>query len=262
MLAGFAFAALVTGGLVLRSSTTTSHSAAQPDGVVRSLRVEVLRTLPHDTTAYTQGLLWWGGALYESTGQYGQSELRRIDPATGRATRRVDISRAYFGEGLARVGDRLIMLTWKAQRALVHDLASFDRLATFRYRGEGWGLCHDGARLIMSDGTDVLTFRDPESFEAAGQVRVTLRGRPLMELNELECVHGEVFANVWQEDYLVRIDPASGRVTHQIDAAGLLTRRESRGVDVLNGIAHDPDADTFYITGKWWPKMFEVRFVE
>jgi glutaminyl-peptide cyclotransferase len=262
LLAGLALGGLVTGGWVFRSSTTASSAAAQPAGVVRSLRVEVLRTLPHDTTAFTQGLLWWDGVLYESTGQYGRSELRRIDPVTGRATQRVDISRAYFGEGLARVGSRLIMLTWKAQRALVHDLASFDQLSTFRYRGEGWGLCHDGARLIMSDGTDVLTFRDPESFEAAGQVRVTLRGRPLMELNELECVRGDVFANVWQEDYLVRIDPASGRVTHQIDAAGLLTRSESLGVDVLNGIAHDPGTDTFYLTGKWWPKMFEVQFVE
>ncbi len=262
LLAALALAALITSGWVLRSSPMTSSTAAQPADVVRSQRVEVLRTLPHDTTAYTQGLLWWDGALYESTGQVGRSELRRIDPATGRAVQRVEISRAYFGEGLARVGDRLIMLTWQAQRALVHDLASFDQLATFRYQGEGWGLCHDGTRLIMSDGTDVLTFRDPESFDATGQVRVTLRGRPLMQLNELECVRGEVFANVWQDDYLVRIDPSSGRVTHQIDAAGLLTRSESLGVDVLNGIAYDPDADTFYITGKWWPKMFEVRFVE
>lgn len=230
--------------------------------VVQSLRVEVLRELHHDTSAYTQGLLWWDGGLYESTGRYGESRLRRLDPATGAVEQQVAVPPAFFGEGLARAGDRLIMLTWMAERALVYDLRSFDAVRTFRYRGEGWGLCHDGDRLVMSNGSDTLTFRDAESFEAVGEVRVTLRGRPRDQLNELECVDGAVYANVWQEDFIVRIDPASGRVTHQIDASGLLTREEARGVDVLNGIAYQPDDGTFYITGKWWPKMFEVRFVE
>ena len=248
--------ALGYAGLPARSSQGAAAS------VVQSLRVEVLRELHHDTSAYTQGLLWWDGSLYESTGRYGESRLRRLDPATGAVEQQVAVPPAFFGEGLARTADRLIMLTWMAERALVYDLRNFDAVRTFRYQGEGWGLCHDGDRLIMSNGSDTLTFRDPESFEPVGEVRVTLRGRPRDQLNELECVDGAVYANVWQEDFIVRIDPASGRVTHQIDASGLLTREEARGVDVLNGIAYQPDDGTFYITGKWWPKMFEVRFVE
>ena len=230
--------------------------------MVRSLRVEVLREIPHDTTAYTQGLLWRDGWLYESTGQYGESRLSRIDPATGDVVQQMRISPAFFGEGLALIDDRLIMLTYKAERAFVYDRDTFEQLQTFAYRGEGWGLCHDGRRLVMTNGSDTLTFRDPLTFEETGSVRVTLRGRPQTQLNELACVDGIVYANVYQEDYLVVIDPETGRVTHQIDASGLLTPEEARGVDVLNGIAHNPDTETFYITGKDWPKMFEVLFVE
>ena len=258
-----ALAALAAGGWALvYAGLPVGTSQGPAASVVHSLRVDVLRELHHDTSAYTQGLLWWDGSLYESTGRYGESRLRRLDPATGAIEQQVAVPPAFFGEGLARAGDRLIMLTWMAERALVFDLRSFDAVRTFRYRGEGWGLCHDGDRLVMSNGSDTLTFRDPESFEPVGEVRVTLRGRPRDQLNELECVDGAVYANVWQEDFIVRIDPASGRVTHQIDASGLLTRDEARGVDVLNGIAYQPDDGTFYITGKWWPKMFEVRFVE
>ena len=240
-------------------------NAAQPatgvePAAVESLSVRVRRAFPHDPGAYTQGLLWWDGKLYESTGQYGRSDLRRLDPGTGAVEQQVDISPAYFGEGLARVGDHLIMLTWKAQRAFVFGLERFDERRTFRYEGEGWGLCNDGGRLVMSDGSDRLTFRDPRTFEVLGEVAVTLRGFPLTQINELECVGGSVYANVYQTDFLVRIDPASGRVTHYIEASGLLTREEARGVDVLNGIAFDPGAGTFYLTGKLWPKMFEVTF--
>lgn len=256
-------AALAVGGWALGSAGLPGRRAprAEPN-VVRTLRVDIVRELPHDTSAYTQGLLWWDGSLYESTGRYGESTLRRLDPETGAVEQRAAVPPAFFGEGLARTGGRLVMLTWMAERALVYDLRSFESVRTFRYRGEGWGLCHGGGRLVMSNGSDTLTFRDAETFEPLGEVRVTLRGRPRDKLNELECVDGAVYANVWQEDYIVRIDPASGRVTHQIDAAGLLSRDEARGVDVLNGIAYQPEAGTFYITGKWWPKMFEVRFVE
>ena len=257
-----ALAALAAGGWALGSVGLPGRAPQVDPNVVRTLRVDVVRELPHDTSAYTQGLLWWEGSLYESTGRYGESTLRRLDPATGAVEQRVSVSPAFFGEGLARIGGRLIMLTWMAERAIVYDLRSFETVRTFRYRGEGWGLCHDGDRLVMSNGSDTLTLRDADTFEPIGAVRVTLRGRPQDQLNELECVDGAVYANVWQEDYIVRIDPASGRVTHQIDAAGLLSAREARGVDVLNGIAYEPEAGTFYITGKWWPKMFEVRFVE
>lgn len=260
LLLALGLVALAAGGWAFLASGPTETTAAQPAAVVPSLSVNVHRAFPHDTSAYTQGLLWWDGRLYESTGQYGQSDLRRIDPATGVVEQELDISPAYFGEGLARVDDRLIMLTWKAQRAFVFGLERFDEQRTFRYDGEGWGLCNDGSRLVMSNGSNRLTFRDLRTFEVLGDVPVTLRGFPLTQLNELECVGGAVYANVYQTDFLVRIDPDTGRVTHYIDAAGLLTREEARGVDVLNGIAFDPGAETFYITGKLWPKMFEVTF--
>ena len=236
--------------------------AAAPEPDVRLRRVEVLRELSHERDAYTQGLVWWDGVLFESTGREGESTLRRLDPRTGRVEQRIDIPPQYFGEGLSLVDRRLIMLTWRAQRAFSYDRDSFELLDTYRYRGEGWGLCYDGDRLIMSDGSDRLTFRDPVTFEPIGEQRVRLRGRPLYELNELECVDGAVYANVWQTDFIVRIDPENGRVTDFIDAAGLLQGPDRLGAEVLNGIAWDPEADTFYITGKWWPKMFEVRFVE
>ena len=247
---------------VIRPTGQAGTPAAQTSEAVQSLTVRVHRAFPHDTSAYTQGLLWSEGKLYESTGQYGRSDLRRLDPETGAVEQRVPISPAYFGEGLARVDDRLVMLTWKAQRAFVFGLDRFDQVQAFRYQGEGWGLCNDGSRLVMSNGSNRLTFRDLRSFESIGDVSVTLRGFPLMQINELECVGDAVYANVYQEDFLVRIDPASGRVTHYIDATGLLTREEARRADVLNGIAFDPGAGTFYITGKLWPAMFEVTFEE
>ena len=237
-------------------------SGFQSEESVRELRVEVHRRFPHDTTAYTQGLILFEGKLLESTGRYGQSDLRRLDPATGTVEQRVGISPAFFGEGIARVDDRLIMLTYKAQRAFALGIEQFDQLETFRYRGEGWGLCNDGRRLIMSYGSSRLTFRDLRSFEEIGGVDVTLRGVPQMQLNELECVGDTVYANVYQRDIILRIDLVSGYVIEYIDASGLLTPEESRGVDVLNGIAYDPDRDRFYITGKLWPTMFEVTFEE
>ena len=243
-------------------AASAAAPAAAPEADVRLLRVEVLRELSHERDAYTQGLVWWNDVLFESTGREGESTLRRLDPRTGRVEQRIDIPAQYFGEGLSLVDRRLIMLTWRAQRAFSYDRDSFELLDTHRYQGEGWGLCHDGDRLIMSDGSDRLTFRDPITFAPIGEQRVRLRGQPLHELNELECVDGAVYANVWQTDFIVRIDPATGRVIDYIDAAGLLRGPDRLGAEVLNGIAYDPGADTFYITGKWWPKMFEVRFVE
>ena len=248
---------------MLRSAVVPAGGAAAPARqVLQSLRIDVRRELPHDTTCYTQGLLWWEGKLFESCGQSGVSTLRRVDPVTGEVEQRIDIEPQYFAEGLARIEDRLVILTYRAQRAFVFGIEQFDRRGMFRYRGEGWGLCNDGSRLVMSNGSDRLTFHDLESFEETGDVAVTLRGLPERQLNELECVGDVVYANVYQREYIVRIDPAVGRITHQIDASGLLTNRELRDADVLNGIAHDPETDAFYITGKWWPKMFEVRFVE
>ena len=228
---------------------------------VESLTTTVHRKIPHDPTAFTQGLVFWEGKLYESTGRRGRSEVRRIDPATGTVEHRLRIPVLFFGEGLARHGRQLVMLTWQAGQAFVFGLPEFDRRGTFGYPGEGWGLCHDGDRFVMSDGSDRLSFRDSESFALLGQVRVTLDGAPLASLNELECVADEIYANVFRRDTIVRIDPATGHVTARVDAAGLLDAAESRDADVLNGIAYAPERKRFFITGKLWPAMFEVTFV-
>jgi glutamine cyclotransferase len=225
------------------------------------LKVEVVSVRPHDPEAFTQGLVFHGGSLYESAGNYGKSSLREVDPKTGTVRRKVPVAAEYFAEGLALVDDRLIQITWKEEKALVYNLADFKPAGELRYDGEGWGLCYDGARIVMSDGSDRLTFRDPKTFATISTLNVTREGKPVPQLNELECVDGLVYANVWQTDEILRIDPKDGRVTAVVDAAGLLTPDERRTADVLNGIAWDPSAKTFLITGKLWPKMFEVRFV-
>ncbi len=226
----------------------------------RRLRARVLRVLPHDATAYTQGLLWYGGDLFESTGQYGASRLRRVEPASGTVTREKALPDSVFGEGLARVDQRLVQLSWKAGRGWIYDLDTFEGIAEVAYEGEGWGLCFDGARLWMSDGSDRLVRRDAESFAAQGELRVTFEGRPLRQLNELECAEGWIFANVYGADQIVQIDPVSGAVVAVIDASGLLSEDERRSSEVLNGIAYDPETERFYLTGKYWPKLFEVVF--
>ena len=240
---------------------TCSHAvlAASP-GAAELLKVRVHRSFSHETTAFTQGLVWWRGKLYESTGRRGESELRRIDPVNGAIERRVALPVLFFGEGLARANERLALLTWQAGQVLFFDIGDFRRLGTKRFRGEGWGLCHDGARFVMSDGSARLAFRDSRSFAVTGSVRVTLNGAPLPLLNELECVDGAVYANVFGADYLVRIDPATGRVSHRVDAAGLLDADAQREAGVLNGIAYDPKAKRFYLTGKLWPLFFETTF--
>jgi glutamine cyclotransferase len=226
---------------------------------------EVVSVRPHDPEAFTQGLtLAPDGRLFESTGLVGHTTVREVDPATGDVLRASEPDEPVFGEGLALVGDRLIQLTWQEQQALVWDADTLDRLGSFDYQGEGWGLCYDGSRLVMSDGTSTLTFRHPDTFEPIGDVPVTLEGRPIDRLNELECVDGSVWANVWETDSIVRIDPATGEVTGVLDASGLITPHPAlfdRGA-VLNGMAYDPATDTWLLTGKLWPAMFEVRLVE
>lgn len=222
-------------------------------------RVRVVRELPHDPEAFTQGLLWWHGALWESTGQYGQSEVRKVDPETGEVLDRVRLPPELFGEGLARVGRRLYQLTWKAGTALRWKLPGLETDGRVAYSGEGWGLCFDGEHLVWSDGTDRLRFVEPEDFSPVRELHVTLDGKPLRYLNELECVGDRVWANVWTTEFLAEIDAASGRVTTFVDATGLISRQERRHTDVFNGIAHRPETGTFFLTGKLWPKMFEVR---
>ena len=222
---------------------------------------QVVRSFPHDREAFTQGLLFFEGKLYESTGLAGRSSVRRVDPESGQVEARTELAAPLFGEGLARVGSQLFQITWRDGRAFVWDLGGFKKVRDFSYPGEGWGLCHDGRRLVMSDGSDHLTFRDADSFARTGDVAVTRGGEPVMKLNELECVGELVYANVWMTDSIARIDARTGEVTGWIDAAGLLSRDERAGADVLNGIAYVPERGTFFITGKLWPRLFEVRFV-
>jgi glutamine cyclotransferase len=221
----------------------------------------VVSSRPHDPEAFTQGLVLDQGTLYESTGLYGRSSLRQVDPADGRVLRKVDVPARYFAEGLALVGERLVQLTWQEHVALVYKRATFDRSGDLPYQGEGWGLCYDGQSLVMSDGSDHLTFRDPETFAVRRTVPVRLGANAVNQLNELECAQGKIYANVWQTEEIVEVDPATGKVEAVIDASGLLAPQEKNGADVLNGIAYDPQAGTFLITGKLWPKLFEVRFV-
>ena len=225
------------------------------------VKPEILAEYPHDTRAYTQGLVWHGGRVYESTGQYGRSELREVDLESGRVLRRRHLESRYFGEGLALMEDRLVQLTWTGSLAFVYDLATFEKLDTFPYRGQGWGLCSLGGRFYMSNGSDQLVIREPERFLAVDRKKITREGRSVSSLNELECADGLIWANIWNSDQIVRIDPDSGQVTAIVDASNLHPHRDGSGEDVLNGIAYIPERQSFLLTGKNWPRIFEVRFV-
>jgi glutamine cyclotransferase len=227
------------------------------------LRVEVVETLPHDTDAYTQGLEVSDGVLYEGTGLSGGSFVSATDLATGEELARVDLASDYFGEGITLTPGSLWQITWQDGVAFERDPATLEERRTVEYEGEGWGLCYQDAadRLVMSDGSGVLTFRDPETFEATGSVEVSNGGETVTNLNELECVDGQVYANVWLTDTILRIDPETGAVTAEIDASGLLTESEAQQADVLNGIAKAAQCDEFFITGKLWPHLFRVRFL-
>jgi glutamine cyclotransferase len=252
-----ALAIVVTGVVALIEA-----AAAQNNPPAERLRVQVVRSYPHDRAAFTQGLVLDDGKLFESTGLVGQSSLREVELATGRVIRKVDVAPPIFAEGLALLGDHLVQLTWQSGRALVYNKRTFARTGEHAYKGEGWGLCTSGQELIMSDGSATLTIRRSKDFSVVRTVSVTMDGKPLDQLNELERVGPHVYANVWMRDMIVRIDARSGRVTQRIDAPNLLSPIERQGVDVLNGIAYDPADQTFLITGKLWPKLFRVRFVK
>ena len=232
---------------------------------VERLIPKTLKVYPHDAGAFTQGLLWHDGFLYESTGLYGESTLRRVDIESGEPLESLSIDNDYFAEGLELVDGRLIQLTWKAGRAFVYDFASFDLIDAIEYEGEGWGLCFDGRFLFMSDGSAYLSLRDAETFELIVRAAVTYQGQllPPQLLNELECVGEHIYANAWNTDYIFRIDKWTGEVTAVIDASALLTDAEKAALDagaVLNGIAWNPESETFFITGKHWSQIFEVTF--
>ncbi|MCW0213851.1 MAG: glutaminyl-peptide cyclotransferase [Pseudonocardia sp.] len=233
-------------------------AAAAPADAVPVQRLTVLGTVPHDPAAFTEGLELDGGILYEGTGLRNRSELRELDPATGAVRRSAPVPDGAFGEGVTVAGDRIWQLTYTEGVALERDRASLAVLRRVPIGSQGWGLCNAGDRLIRSDGTSTLHFHDPVTFAETGTVDVTLEGSPLPELNELECVDGRVWANVWNTERLVRIDPATGVVDRVVDASGLLTADQRAGTDVLNGIAH-VSGDEYLITGKYWPTIFRVR---
>lgn len=243
------------------SPTLALRPSATPATQVPLLKVEIVRTLPHDTKAFTQGLLLHGGRFLESTGLYRQSTLRRVDPATGVVEQQVDLPAEYFAEGLALAGGQLVQITWRERKAFVYDVETLGQVGEFDYEGEGWGLTFDGRHFIMSDGSERLAFREPGSFQTVRTVTVRFDGRPVPKLNELEFAEGFVYANIWGQDAIVKIDPKDGRVAAAINAMDLLTPEERRSTDVLNGIAFDPATKHFFLTGKLWPKVFEVRFV-
>ncbi len=244
------------------SSPPTAAGADAKSGAAAPVRYtfEVVAAWPHDRGAFTQGLLVRNGGFLESTGLNGQSSLREVEMKTGRVLKQVSLAPQYFGEGLAVIGDRAFMLTWQHGKGFVYDADTFRLEREFAYTGEGWGLATDGTSLILSDGTAQLRFLDPTTFAVTRTVEVTSEGKPVEHLNELEFIRGEVFANVWQENQIVRIDPATGVVRGLIDCSGLLPRTEIRpDTDVLNGIAYDAAADRLFLTGKRWPKIYEVR---
>ncbi len=237
--------------------------AVAPPSHVPTYTYQIINTYPHDPNAFTQGLLFVDGELYESTGiKRLPSSLRRVDLASGEVLQMIEIGDPYFGEGLVLWQDRLIQLTWKNNVAFVYDRDSFELLETWQYETEGWGLTHDGRCLIMSDGSETLYFRHPETFAEVARLTVQDQDGPVLLLNELEFIEGEVWANVWRSDRIVRIDPTNGLVIGNIDLTGLLDQPElAQRVDVLNGIAYDAENGRLFVTGKLWPTLYEIELI-
>lgn len=245
------------------NNTTTSNT--QPE-TVEPLQYgyRIVNAYPHDPNAFTQGLIYReaGGVLYEGTGLWGRSSIRKVALETGEVLQTREIDGQFFGEGITLWKDRLIELTWQSNKGFVYDRETFEFQRDFSYPTEGWGITHDGIKLIMSDGTENLYFLDPTTFEEIGRVQVKDGDQPVVRLNELEYINGEVFANVWQTNRVARISPETGRVLGWIDLAGLLGPEDRNGqTDVLNGIAYDPEGQRLFVTGKLWPKLFEIELI-
>lgn len=251
--------ALTCAGLTTGSDAGQYATAPTTSAPVSTYRV--VRIYPHDRGAFTQGLVYHDGTFYEGTGMNGESAIRQVRVENGEVLRQRKIDARYFGEGIVVWKTRLMQITWQTGIGFVYDLASFEPLRTFRYTGEGWGLTQDGTHLIMSDGSATLRYLDPETLQTVKTLAVKEGTRPVASLNELEVVNGEIFANVWQTDRIARISPKTGQVTGWIDLAGLLDPRDRAGTDVLNGIAWDAAGQRLFVTGKRWPKLFEIAIV-
>lgn len=222
----------------------------------------IVKTYPHDRNAFTQGLEYRDGVLYEGTGLVTRSALRKIKLDTGQVLQSFDLPQPFFGEGITVLNQQVVQLTWQSQTGFIYDKTSFRVLKSFSYPGEGWGMTNDGKQIYMSDGTSQIRVWDPVSFKEIRRIRVTDGGKPITALNELEFVRGEIWANVWQTDRIARISPADGRVLGWVDLSGILPKAERAGADaVLNGIAYDAASDRLFVTGKLWPKLFEIKIV-
>jgi len=248
--------AVITLGVVIFVLSINSPVSLRP----LNYTYGIVEIYPHDSDAFTQGLVFEGGVLYESTGLYGESTLRRVELETGEIMQLYTLPSQFFGEGITIFDDKIIQLTWRSNRGFVYDIHSFDLLAQFSYPTEGWGITHDGSRLIMSDGTATLYFLDPETFKQVGQVEVHDIG-PVTELNEIEYIKGEVYANIWREEKIAIINPQSGRVTGWIDLEGIQDIENRDPNNVLNGIAYDAEEDRLFVTGKRWSHLFEINLV-
>ncbi len=269
----FLIVSLVAPGCRSETGTNTSsvnvpvnaNSSATPAAAenVKTYGYEVVNSWPHDTKAFTQGLVFDDGVLLESTGQQGFSSLRRVELKTGKVLKKVDVPAQYFAEGLTLLGGKLYQLTWQHKKGFIYDPEDFRQVGEFRYDGEGWGLTHDGESLILSDGTSQLRFIDPQTFEVRRTINVREGNRAVREINELEYVKGEIWANVWHVDKVARIDPRNGAIVGWVDLRGLLAAGDVKDPEaVLNGIAYDAAGDRLFVTGKLWPKLFEIRLKE
>ena len=255
-------ASSITGVDQASGASGRKSEANSADGTadLRFCGYEVQKTFPHDSAAFTQGLVYEDGQLLESTGQVGASTIRRVRISDGRVLQSVSVPEPLFGEGLTKWKNELVSLTWKGGKGFRWDAKSLRKTGEFSYAGEGWGLTHNGKQLILSDGTPELRFLNPVTMKVENTVTVTARGEPVSNLNELEWVNGEIYANVWMTDQIVTINPNTGAVRSVIDLAGLRQQIEARGPDaVLNGIAHDPATDRLFVTGKYWSKLFQVK---
>jgi glutamine cyclotransferase len=268
----FALPALLGGAIWFKNQTPAPHVAqvqsapvqAAPQPVVaRQQNWEAVNSYPHDSQAFLQGLVWHDGGFYESTGLEGRSTVRRVEFPSGKVLQKRALPPDEFGEGLDLWKDQLIQLTWQSRKGYVYDRKTLTKIREWSYATEGWGLTNNGQHLILSDGSDTLFFLDPNDFRPVHQLKVTLNGRPLRNLNELEWIEGEVWANVWQTNNIVRINPRNGTVTSFLDMTGLLPKKWRTGrEDVLNGIAYDKEKKRIFVSGKLWPRIFEIRLLE
>ena len=247
--------------LIVMSFAAQGSSQFAEEDAIPVFGYQIVNVYPHSSLAFTQGLVYDEGVLYEGTGLYGRSTLRRVDLETGRILQQTNLESTLFGEGIALWKDRIIQLTWQSGLGLVYGKENLTRIGNFSYQTEGWGITSDGKRLIMSDGTDILHILDPESFAKTGQIKVTANGTPLKGLNELEYINGQIYANVWPTSWIAIISPESGEVNGIIDMQGILQENDIQvsEVDVQNGIAYDAREDRLFVTGKLWPKLFEIK---